>query len=311
VSKSNARQRIAIVTKIPADLAQALDAIHDCFSHDFAIGSIIPDISVAVTTSMAGADAALFDSLPDLRLLVCQGAGLDRIDLVAAKHRNIIVAHTPDILTVDVAEFAIALMMASVRRVVEADQFVREGQWSAERMAPATRLSGKVVGVVGLGKIGKAVAERAEGLGMSVVWHGPHPKPDIKWDYEPSLIGLAAQCDVMILTVPGGAATRRIVDGAVLAALGPSGWLINVARGSVVDENALIDALSTGAIAGAGLDVYVQEPAIDPRFHIMDNVVLAPHYASITKEARKEIITLILSNIENLTAGRPIQNAAA
>lgn len=308
---ADARLRVAIVTRLPDDLSQALNACHDCLGHDAASGGILPDITVAVTTSMAGADARLFDSLPDLRLLACQGAGLDRIDLASAKKRGIIVANTPDILTNDVAEFAVALMMATARRVVEADVFVRAGRWTEERMKPATRLSGKTVGVVGLGKIGHAVAERSEALGMSVAWHGPRAKAGARWDYEPSLLALAARCDVMILTVPGGSDTRALIGTPVLAALGPSGWLINVSRGSVVDEGALIDALSNGIIAGAGLDVYAQEPAIDPRFAGMSNVVLAPHYASITQEARREIIDLILSNIDNFAAGQQINDAAA
>lgn len=291
------RHAIALAAALPDDLRTALHARHECVEHR--PPARLAGVHVAVTTGMAGANTALFDSLPDLALLVSQGAGLDRIDTVEAERRGIAVAHTPDIFTQDVAEYAVALMLAALRRVVSADRFVRAGAWPTTRMRPATRVAGRRLGIVGLGRIGTAIAQRAAGLGMTVGWHGPRAKPDVPWPYFPSLIDLADWANVLILATPGGHATAAMVDAAVLDALGSTGWLVNVARGSVVDEPALLVALEGGRIAGAALDVFAVEPGLDPRFAALDNVVLSPHYASITAAARQEVIATILAAIDD------------
>jgi lactate dehydrogenase-like 2-hydroxyacid dehydrogenase len=288
---------VLVLAAIPADLRQALAAQHTLVELSALGPGALPGYSVAVTTSMAGVDTALLGRLPDLKLVACNGAGLDRIDMAAAASRGITVANTPDELTEDTGDFAVALLYGIARRVVEADRFVRDGRWARERMAPGVRLGGKAAGIVGLGRIGQVVARKLAGIGMHVAYTGPREKPGLPWRYQPDLLSLATGADVLVLCMPGGAATHHIIDAAVLAALGPKGFLINIARGSVVDEAALLDALESRAIAGAGLDVFAAEPGLDDRFLTLRNVVLAPHYASLTHETRAAMIARLSAAI--------------
>jgi lactate dehydrogenase-like 2-hydroxyacid dehydrogenase len=301
-------ETILLLSAIPADLRAAL-------AERFTLVQDAPDAPtdarIAVTMALAGAGEQHFARLPALRLLVSQGAGLERIDIPAARARGIAVAYTPDVMTEDVADAAIGLMYAAARRVAEADRFVRAGRWGAERMGLGISLHRKAAGIVGLGRIGAAIARRCAGLGMAVAWTGPRPKPGVAWPYVSDLRALAEGSDVLILATPGGAGTDGLVDAAVLAALGPRGVLVNIARGSVVDEGALLDALERRAIAGAGLDVFAREPRLDPRFLALENVVLAPHSASLTIETRAALVARIISDIEAFRAGRPFENAAA
>jgi hydroxypyruvate reductase len=262
-------------------------------------------------TAMAGASAAQLERLPDLKLIANTGVGLDRIDLPAAARRGIAVAYTFDVMTEDVADAAIGLMYGAARLVAEADRFVRAGRWMKERMRPSISLHRKTAGIAGMGLIGRAIARSCAGLGMDVAWTGPRAKPDVPWRYIPDLLALASEADVLIVAVPGGAETVRMVGAPVFAALGPDGIFVNIARGSVVDEPALLDALEGGIIAGAGLDVFATEPALDPRFMALENVVLAPHSASITRETRAAIIARILGDVEAFREGRPFLDAAA
>ena len=303
-------ETILLLSPIPADLRAAL-AARFMLLDDTPAEAPRPGIRIAVTMALAGATDAQFARLPDLRLLSSQGAGLERIDLSAAVRRGIAVAYTPEVMTEDVADAAIGLMYAAARRVAEADRFVRAGRWGAERMGLGLSLHRKAAGIVGLGRIGHALARRCAGLGMDVAWTGPRPKPDLPWPYSPDLRRLAERSDVLILATPGGAGTDRMVDAGVLAALGPRGVLVNIARGSVVDEAALLAALESRAIAAAGLDVFATEPGLDPRFLALDNVVLAPHSASLTIETRAALVARILDDIEAFRAGRPFVNAAA
>lgn len=307
---NDAKEAILLLSAIPADLRAAL-AERFTLVEDRPAEGPRPGFRIAVTMALAGAREEHFARLPDLRLLVSQGTGLERIDLPAAARRGIAVAYTPDVMTEDVADAAIGLMYAAARRVAEADRFVRAGRWAKERMGLGLSLHRKAAGVVGLGKIGQAIARRCAGLGMDVAWTGPRPKPDQPWTHEPDLHALAERSDVLILAVPGGAGTDGMVDAAVLDALGPRGVLVNIARGSVVDEAALLDALEQKRIAAAGLDVFAREPGLDPRFLALDNVVLAPHSASLTIETRQALIARILSDIEAFREGRPFLNAAA
>jgi hydroxypyruvate reductase len=302
------RPRLLAVSQIPPDLRAALTQRYGLADHG---GGRAPGYDVAVTMGVYGVNAALMDSLPDLKLIACNGAGLDRIDLMEAKRRGIAVCHTPDELAEDVADGAIALTYAIMRRIVEADHFVRAGRWSKERMAPARRLAGKTVGIVGLGKIGRVVAQRAGAIGMHVLYFGPKAKPAMPYPFVANMQELAERSDVLILSCPGGEATRHLVGQAVLEALGPDGYLVNVARGSVVDEAALIAALQERKIAGAALDVFASEPNLDPRFLVLDNVVLQPHSASITYETRAAMLARLLGDIEAYVEGRPFHNAAA
>lgn len=305
------KEAILLLGPIPQDLRDALAVEYGLVALDPGHDPP-PGCRIAVVMAKDGADAAVMERLPELRLIASMGAGLDRIDLAAARQRGIAIAHTPDELTEDVADFAIALMFATARRTAAADRFVRAGRWAAgERMAPAISLRGKTVGVVGLGRIGQAIARQASGLGMTVAWTGPRPKPALPWRHVPDILELASLSDVLILASPGGAETRHLVDAAVLDALGPRGILVNVARGSVVDEAALFAALEERRIAGAGLDVFEGEPHIDPRFLAQEDVVLAPHYASITAETRAAIIARMLRDIAAFRAGHGFYDAAA
>ena len=304
------REKVLLLCPIPADLRAALAARHDLVEDTPAEGPR-PGYRIAVTTAMNGAGAAQFDRLPDLRLLSSQGTGLERIDLPAAARRGIAVAYTPDVMTEDVADAAIGLMYGAARLVAEADRFVRAGRWGKERMRPGISLHRKTAGIVGMGRIGQAIARRCIGLGMEVAWTGPRPKPDLPYPYLDSVLALAERADVLILALAAGPGTERMVDGAVLGALGPKGILVNIARGTVVEEEALIAALQAGTIAGAGLDVFATEPALDPRFRTLENVVLAPHSASITQETRAALIARMLADIEAFRAGRDFLDAAA
>ncbi|MCR0984456.1 NAD(P)-dependent oxidoreductase [Roseomonas populi] len=302
------RETILALATLPQDLRDALAA-------DYAVvGAEDPaaaEARIAVTTGMVGADAGAMAARPGLRLIASMGVGLDKIDLGAARARGIAVSHTPDELTEDVADFAIGLMYAAARRIAEADRFVRAGRWMQGRMSPGTSLHRKRAGVVGLGRIGAAIARRAAGIGMEVGWTGPRPKPEAPWRYHPDVPALAEWTDVLILATPGGPETRHMVDARALAALGPRGVLVNIARGSVVDEAALLAALEGGGIAAAGLDVFASEPGLDPRFTALENAVLAPHYASLTHETRAAIIARMLRDIAAFRGGEAFYDAAA
>lgn len=301
---------VLLLSAIPADLRAALAARFPLVE-DKPAEAPRPGIRIAVTMALAGATEAQFARLPDLRLLSSQGAGLERIDLAAAAKRGIAVAYTPDVMTEDVADAAIGLMYAAARRVAEADRFVRAGRWAQERMGLGISLYRKAAGIVGLGRIGQAIARRCAGLGMDVAWSGPRAKPEQPWPFMADIRALAERSDVLILATPGGAGTDGIVDAGVLAALGPRGVLVNIARGSVVDEEALITALQDGTIAAAGLDVFAREPALDARFLALDNVVLAPHAASLTFETRAALVARILADIDAFRDGRAFLDAAA
>lgn len=304
---------ILVLCPIPADLRNAFTARFPLVEKAEITGwpgKPASGFRVALTTSMHGIDSATMEALPDLKLVLCQGTGLDRIDLATARARGIAVAHTPDELAADVAEAAIALMFAIMRRIAEADRFVRAGRWPKERIAPSTRVSGKTMGIVGLGRIGRSIAQRAEGNGMTVIYAGRKPQLEVSYDFSANIIDLAEQSDVLMLSCPGGEATRHIVNRDVLKALGPNGYLINVARGSVVDEAALIEALQNGTIAGAGLDVFENEPNIDPRFFTLENAVIEPHSSSITHETRQAIMDRLLGDLDAFLAGRQFFDAA-
>jgi len=300
------RSKILTLTKLPADLAQALTARHDLLPVDGVKSPPGADAcEVAVTTAMRGLSAADLERFPGLRLVVSQGVGRDKFDLEAASARAVRISVTPDILTEDVADFAIGLTYAIARRIVEADRFVRAGLWPTTRMATSTSLDRKRLGIIGMGKIGRSIARRGRGLGMTVNYMSRHRKVDLDYGFHADPAALASDSDVLVLACPGGAETRHICDARVLDALGPAGFVVNIARGSVLDEAALLDALETGSIAGAALDVFASEPDLDPRFAALDNVVLTPHSASLTREVRVKLIRCMIEEIEAFEAGRP------
>jgi D-3-phosphoglycerate dehydrogenase len=236
---------------------------------------------------------------------------VDAIDLARARERGIRVTNTPDVLTEDVADMAWALLLATARRIPAGDAHVRSGAWAERAMAMTTRVWGKRLGVVGLGRIGRAVARRAEGFGMEVAYSGRTRREDAPYAWHPDPASLAAASDMLVVCAAGGAGTKGLVNAEAIAALGPNGILVNVSRGTVVDEAALLDALEDGGIAAAGLDVFGNEPKIDPRFLALENVVLQPHNSSGTRETRMAMASLVRDNLLAHFAGRPLPTPVA
>ena len=251
-----------------------------------------------VTSAVFGADAALIGALPDLKVISSFGVGTDALDLEAARQRGVAVANTPDVLNDCVADLAMALVLDVARGVTEADRFVRRGDWQQGRFRLGQRVSGRRLGIVGLGRIGRTVARRATGFDMDIRYHSRRPVADVPWTHEPSLHALARWCDFLVVIVAGGAGTRHLVDASVLDALGPDGFLVNVARGSVIDEAALVSALVERRIAGAGLDVFEDEPRVPAALTGLDHVVLVPHIASGTEQTRRAMADLVFDNLQ-------------
>lgn len=267
----------------------------------------------AVTSAGQGISAEQIAALPSLRVISSFGVGLDRIALDAACARGIPVGYTPDVLNDCVADTAFALLLDVARATPEADRYVRSGLWAqrgANSFHLGRKLSGSRLGLVGLGRIGRAVARRALGFDMQIRYHARHALADSPWPYEPTLTELARWADFLVLTVSGGPATRHLVDAGILEALGPRGYLINVSRGSVVDERALIDALVGNRIAGAGLDVFEHEPEVPAELMAMDKVVLLPHIASATEETRRAMAERVIANLDSFFAEGRLISAA-
>jgi len=271
---------------------------------DALVRQAAPHVEVIVTTGGAGASRELIEQLPRLRLIACFGVGVDAIDLPAARERGVKVTNTPDVLTDDVADLAIGLMLAALRGIVAADRYVRAGLWLRGHMPLQTRVSGKRLGIVGMGRIGQAIARRASSFDMRIAWNGPNAK-ELPWRYESDLMTLARGVDVLIAACPGGAATRGLISRAVLKALGP-GLFVNISRGSVVDEAALVEMLTTGQLGGAALDVFADEPRVPEALMALDHVVLQPHQASATRETRAAMGQLVLDNVAAFFAARPL-----
>lgn len=249
--------------------------------------------------------AGLIDRLPDLQVIIVFGVGYDGIDVEAARARGIAVTHTPDVLTEDVADFAITLMLGTARRLAQADRFVREGRWQQGPFPFTRKVSGKRLGIVGLGRIGKAIAQRAAAFDMHISYHGRRPLA-VDYPYYASVTELAAAVDFLVVAVGGGDSTYHLIDAAVLDALGSTGILINVGRGSVVDEVALAQALAEGRLLGAGLDVFEDEPRPHAGLLDLNNVLLAPHMASATWDTRRAMSDLTLANLAAHFAGEPL-----
>jgi lactate dehydrogenase-like 2-hydroxyacid dehydrogenase len=251
-------------------------------------------------------DTALLDHLPALEIVAIHGVGHDGIDLAATRARGMAVTTTPDVLTDDVADLAIGLMLAVQRRIVANDRAVRDGGWQVDL---ARRASGRRIGIFGLGRIGKAIARRAAPFASELHYTARSAKPDFAGVFHASIASLAAACDVLIIAAPGGDATHHVVDAGVLAALGKDGILVNMARGGLVDEPALVTALRVGTIAGAGLDVFADEPSVPEALKTMDQVVLSPHQGSATVDGRAAMAALVVANLDAHFARRPLPTA--
>ena len=307
------RPRVLQTGKMPlpqldADLAQAFD-IH-LLSQESDPQRFLAEhgaqFEYLVTSAGMGLAAHVVDALPNLKFVSSFGVGFDSLDKEALLRRGARVGYTPGVLDDCVADMAFALLLDASRGIAAADRFVRRGDWSRQRFGIHTRASGKRLGIFGMGRIGSTVARRAAGFDMQVAYHNRRPVEGSAHQYLPSLLELARWSDFLVITAAGGDGTRHLVDAAVLEALGPRGFLVNVARGSVVDEAALAEALRTGRIAGAGLDVFEDEPRPLPALLALDNVVLAPHIASGTHETRRAMADLVLLNLQQFIAtGRP------
>lgn len=270
------------------------------------LASLAGACEVVVTSGGRGCEAALMDALPGLKLISCFGVGVDAIDVKHARSKGIAVTNTPDVLTDDVADLAVALMLASLRQVVAADRWVRDGSWVARGTMPlTTAVARRKVGIVGLGRIGHAIATRCAAFGTEIAYHGPNRKP-VDWAYHADPVEMARWADVVIAACPGGAATKGIVSRAVLEALGPTGHFVNIARGSVVDQPAMVELLRSGALGGAGLDVFDDEPNVPQALIDVPRVVLQPHHASGTHDTRTAMGRLTLDNVAAHVAGRPL-----
>jgi lactate dehydrogenase-like 2-hydroxyacid dehydrogenase len=254
-------------------------------------------VRAIATRGAARVDAALMDRLPALEVIANFGVGYDTVDAAAAAARGVVVTHTPDVLDDEVADLTLGLLLATVRRLPEADRFVRAGRWRAGAFPLTATLRGRTVGMVGMGRIGRAIAQRLDAFGVGLVYHSRRKVADLGYDHVPDLLAMARAVDTLVVIVPGGPATRHMVNAEVLAALGPDGVLVNVARGSVVDEPALLAALQAGTILAAGLDVFEDEPRVPEAFFSLDNVVLLPHVGSATTRTRTAMGQLVVDNL--------------
>ncbi len=287
------------------DAAFTLHRLWEAPDRDAFLAEVGPRIrGIATSTGHGRTDGALMSRLPALEIVSSFGVGYDNVDAAAAAERGIVVTNTPDVLNDEVADLTLGLLIATIRQIPQAERYLRAGGWLEKPYPLTATLRGRKVGIVGLGRIGKAIARRVEAFGVEVHYHGRNRQPDVAYPYHPSVGALAEACDVLIVITPGGAETRHLIDAAVLRALGPNGILINVARGSVVDEAALIEALRSGTILTAGLDVYADEPRVPQALIDMEHVVLLPHVASASVHTRNAMGQLVVDNLTAWFAGR-------
>ena len=261
-----------------------------------------------VTTGLFGFTREHLEALPKLEVVACFGLGHGSLDLAAANERGVIVTNTPDRTSESVADVAMGLMLGVMRRICESDRFIRSGAWKAKATPLGRELGGKTCGIVGFGGIGRSVAHRAEAFGMSICYYGPRQKGDVPYRYYADLVATAHDADCLVIACPETPQTRGLVDADVLAALGVDGFLVNVARGAIVDETALIAALQKKEIAGAGLDVFWNEPHAPQALLALDNVVLTPHIGTTTRENREERGAKLLANLRAHFSGERVLN---
>lgn len=265
------------------------------------------DIRAAVTIGHVGISNEMIDALPELRCIVCFGVGVDGIDLAYAKQRGVAITHGRDINHEDVADVAIGLMIARFRLFTEGERVLREGTWTPPlAVPPQKRLRGSKIGVVGMGAIGAAIAHRAAAFGMEIKWYGPRAKPDVKYAYEPNLKALADWCDVLAIAARGDKTTENLINADIIKAVGANGVIVNISRGIVIDEDAMIAALKSGALGGAGLDVFVDEPTPVDRWKGVPNTTLTPHLGGATREALYEGSQNVLENLRRFHAGETL-----
>jgi len=272
--------------------------------------AFIAEHAPAIRAIAGGAvNAALIAQLPRLEIIANFGVGYDTIDTAAARAANVRVTNTPSVLNDAVAELTIGLMIALARRIPQADRHVRAGKWPVAGMGLFSELTGKTVGILGLGRIGKEIAARAQAMKMRVVYYGRRRQENEPHVFYDNLVDMARDSDWLVLIAPGGKATEGIVSRDVLEALGPRGNIVNVARGTLIDEVAMLELLQNGGLGGAALDVFENEPAVPEAFFALDNVVLSPHQGSATTQTRNAMGALVVANLEAHFAGEPLISA--
>jgi lactate dehydrogenase-like 2-hydroxyacid dehydrogenase len=259
---------------------------------------------IAVCGGHGGLDGSLIERFPSLEIVANNGVGYDHIDAAALSRLGVVVTNTPDVLTNEVADLAIGLLIATVRQLPQADRHLRAGRWLSGDFPLTPTLRERRVGILGLGRIGKAVARRLAACDVEIEYHGRAQQPDVAYRYHPTVLGLAKSCDALIVTVSGGAATKHMVNREVLEALGPNGILVNVGRGTVVDEAALVQALQNRRILSAGLDVFENEPRVPAELIGMEQVVLLPHVGSASEHTRHAMGQLMVDNLVSWFAGK-------
>ena len=281
--------------------------LHEAKDREAFLRSLAPKVRGLATFGPLPVDGALMDRLPKLEVIANFGVGVDAINLADAKSRGIIVTNTPDVLNEAVADTALALILNTVREFPQAERHLRAGRWASQGPYPLTAdAGGKTLGILGLGRIGEAIAKRALACGMKIRYHNRNRK-DVPYPYDPDPVALAANSDVLMVVTPGGPETSKLVGAKVLDALGPKGYLVNIARGSVIDEPLLLRYLQEKRIAGAGLDVFVDEPNVPPAFFSLENCVLFPHVGSATQETRKAMGDLQIENLRLHFSGKPVR----
>ncbi len=294
---------------------QLLDALSQEYTiHDYGraddkdafVAGIGGDVRAVLTNGRGGLSGGLIACLPHLEIICCFGVGYEMVDLAACRARGIVLANAPGTNDVGVAEMALLLMLAVTRQLPAANAFAKAGKWPHGDFGRTHTIGGKKLGIVGLGRIGRKIAERAQAFDMDIGWHGPNEKPDAPWRYFSDHRALADWSDYLVLACPGGDATRHLISTRELRALGPNGLLVNIARGSVVDPDAVIEALQSGTIAGAGLDVFEGEPHLPEALRALDNVILMPHLGAITHEAFEAGRDLLLTNLRAHFSGKPV-----
>jgi len=280
--------------------------LHEAADRDALIAGVAPRVRAIAGGQV---DGALMDRLPKLEIIANFGVGYDTVDIKAAKARNVRVTNTPNVLNDAMAEITIGLMVALARRIPQADQYVRQGKWLKASFPLQSELNGKTVGILGLGRIGKEIAVRCQAMKMRVVYHGRHRQELEPYVYYSSLVDMARDSDWLVLVAPGGRGTDKIVSREALEALGPDGRLVNMGRGTLVDEAALVEMLVSGKLGGAALDVFQNEPNVPDALFALDNVVLSPHQGSATHQTRNQMGALVVQNLEAHFAGEPLPSA--
>jgi lactate dehydrogenase-like 2-hydroxyacid dehydrogenase len=301
-------QEIMQVSPLPPFMMKALQEaeyiVHD-HTHIKDPGAL-SKVTALIGTGAAKVDKKLLTMLPNVKLVAICGVDYDGVDVTACKDKGIVVTHTPGVLTDDVADLAMGLVLSIGRRIPQADKFVRNGDWVDDQFGLVHKVSGSRIGIVGMGRIGRAIAKRAAAFDMHISYSCRGAKAEVPYAFYKTATQLAAEVDYLVVAVPGGDETKNMIGASVLQALGSKGYLINVARGSVVDQPVLVQVLKDKAIAGAALDVFWDEPIIDPELRRLPNVVLTPHIASATVETRQAMATLTLQNLESFYQKKPV-----